>query len=49
MDEAVNPLAPLKYTIVNRKSVFDLFNVFQECNHGIIEDLPVYLVIYCCT
>jgi hypothetical protein len=40
-DEAVNPLISMKYTVVNRNSVFGLCHVFQERTPGIKRDLPV--------
>jgi len=40
-DEAVNPQTPWKYTVLKGNFLFDLCNVFQECNLGIKQDLPV--------
>jgi len=41
-DEVVNPLTPIKYTVLNGNFVFDLRDVFQERNPGIKRDLSVF-------
>jgi len=37
----VIPLNPRKYTILNGDFVFDLRDVFQDCNPDVKQDLPV--------
>jgi len=41
--EGLNLLTPLKYTVLNWNSVFDLCKIFHEHNPG-IKDLPVYKI-----
>jgi hypothetical protein len=41
-NEAVNPLTPRQYAVVNRNSVFDLCDNFQEYIPGIKQELPVH-------
>jgi len=41
-DEVVNPLTCRKYTVLNRNSVFNLHDVFQESNSGVKQELPVH-------
>jgi len=50
-DEVVNPLTPpppRKYTALNGSFVFDLRDVFQECNAGGQRDLPVCIFMCRC-
>ena len=39
--EVVNPLNHKKYIVLNVNIVFDLRNIYQECNPGVKQDLPV--------
>jgi hypothetical protein len=40
-DEVINPLVPRIYIVLNGNFVFDLHEIFKECNPGINKD--------CCT
>jgi hypothetical protein len=39
--EVVNPLNHNKYIVLNVNIVFDLRNIYQECNPGVKQDLLV--------
>jgi len=41
MDELISPLTPKKHTLLNVTVVFDLRDVFQECNTGVKGGLSV--------
>jgi len=41
MDEVINPPTPKKHTILSVTVVFDLRDVFQECNTGVKGGLSV--------
>jgi len=34
-DEIINPLVPSKYIVLNGNFVFDMHDIFKECNPGI--------------
>ena len=40
-DEVVNHLTPRKYSVFNENVMCDLWDVFQEHNPGVKQDLPV--------
>jgi hypothetical protein len=40
-DKVLNPLIPRKYTVLNGNFVFGLWDVFQEHNPDVKQDLPV--------
>ena len=37
-----HPLTPRKYTLLNGNFVFDLCDIFKECNPDVKRDLPVF-------